>query len=240
MWQLKRPVYGLCDASRGFYIALTNELLKLGCQKLQLDSVMFIFYTNEDCNSELREPNDMLVYHVDDLLRAGDQSFKDTVISPLKAIFAFKSDNDFDFRSAGLHIEQVAKGINVDQNHYLRSLELPDFHELSSAQLDNELCADMQSLFRSVVGKITNISFTSRPDLCFYAKSMISKYGKATVKDVKSVIKKLILVKNSGDSKMLFPDLGDISAWAVVGHADAGVKTMPDKVTCRGKRFDAL
>ena len=33
---------------------------------------------------------------------------------------------------------------------------------------------------------------------------------------------------------MFFPDLGDISAWAVVGHADAGVKTMPDKVNCVG------
>ena len=58
---------------------------------------MFIFFTNEDCNNELREPNGMLVSHVDDLLRAEDQSFEDTVISPLKAIFAFGSDNDFDF-----------------------------------------------------------------------------------------------------------------------------------------------
>ena len=142
---------------------------------------MFIFFTNEDCNNELREPNGMLVSHVDDLLRAEDQSFEDTVMSPLKSIFAFGSDNDFDFRYVGLHIEQVAKGINVDQNHYLRSLEVPDFKKLKSAQLENELCADMQSLFRSVIGRITNISFTRRPDLCFYAKSMSSKYRKAIV-----------------------------------------------------------
>ena len=181
LWQLKRRVYGLCDASRRFSIAFTNELLKLGSQKLQLDPVMFIFFTNEDCNNKLREPNGMLVSHVDDLLRAEDQSFEDTVISQLKAIFAFGSDNDFDFTYVGLHIEQVAKGINVDQNHYLRSLEVPDFQKLSSAQLENELCADMQSLFRSVIGKITSISFTCRPDLCFYAKSMSSKYRKAIV-----------------------------------------------------------
>ena len=86
------------------------------------------------------------------------------------------------FRYVGLHIEQVAKGINVDQNHYLRSFEVPDFQKLSSAQLENKLCADMQSLFRSVIGKITNISFTRRPDLCFYAESMSSNYRKAIVK----------------------------------------------------------
>ena len=129
LWQLKRRVYGLCDASHRFSIAFTNELLKLGSQKLQLDPAMFIFFTNEDCNNKLREPNGMLVSHVDDLLRAEDQSFEDTVISQLKAIFAFGSDNDFDFTYVGLHIEQVAKGINVDQNHYLRSLDCRNLYK---------------------------------------------------------------------------------------------------------------
>ena len=130
-------MYGLCDASRGFSIAFTNELLKLGSQKFQLDPAMFIFFTNEDCNNKLREPNDMLVSHVDDLLRAEDQSFEDTVISQSKAIFAFGSDNDFDFRYVGLHIEQVAKDINDRRSNIFFKF---DFRESISPMSDKKNC----------------------------------------------------------------------------------------------------
>ena len=192
-------------------MALSSELLKLGCQKLQLDPAMFIFFTAEREN-ESSEPNGMLVSHVDNLLHAGDNSFEVTVIEPLKAVFAFGSDNDYDFRYVGLHIEQVDSEIYVDQNYYFRSLDVHDVRSFNNPGAGTELGVGSQTIFRSVVGKLTNISFTSRPDLCFFAKSMSSKYGKATLKDVKIVVKKLVLVKSSGNSKMFFPNLGDVSS----------------------------
>ena len=32
-------------------------------------------------------------------------------------------------------------------------------------------------------------------------------------------------------TKMCFPNLGDISEWVFVGYADAGIKSMPDKIS---------
>lgn len=33
---------------------------------------------------------------------------------------------------------------------------------------------------------------------------------------------------------MFFPDLGDVESWSIVGYSDAGVKSMPDKLTSVG------
>ena len=33
---------------------------------------------------------------------------------------------------------------------------------------------------------------------------------------------------------MFFPDLGDVNAWSIVGYSDAGVRSMPDRLTSVG------
>ena len=43
---------------------------------------------------------------------------------------------------------------------------------------------DGQTEFRSAVGKHTALAHTSRPDVCFDVKTMASKLGKATKKDL--------------------------------------------------------
>ena len=35
-------------------------------------------------------------------------------------------------------------------------------------------------------------------------------------------------------TKMKFPELGDMKEWVLVGHGDAGIKSMPDKLTSVG------
>ena len=59
-----------------------------------------------------------------------------------------------------------------------------------------------QTEFRSVIGKLTSLAHTSRPDICFDIKILSSKFGRAT----KTARKRMIKVKGEYTS-MRFPDL---------------------------------
>ena len=39
---LKKPVYGLADAVRGWHLALDKQLTNAGCEKCKLDPAIFI------------------------------------------------------------------------------------------------------------------------------------------------------------------------------------------------------
>ena len=48
-----------------------------------------------------------------------------------------------------------------------------------------------QKEFRSAVGKLLQVSYSSRPDPCFEGKALRMKYGKATKSDLKTAHRKI-------------------------------------------------
>ena len=99
---------------------------------------------------------------------------------------------------------------------------------------------ECQTEFRSVIGKLTSLAHTSRPDICFDVKLMSSKLGKATKKDLQTAMKKMLKLKTEVTS-MKFPNLGkNLHDWLLVGFGDAGVKSMPDKITSVGGQVKLL
>ena len=87
--------------------------------------------------------------------------------------------------------------------------------------------------FRSVVQKLVSVAHHSRPDVCFEVKALSTQYGKATKQDMKLAVKKILKLK-SETTTMVFPALGPVEDWVIVDHGDAGVKSMPDKITSVG------
>jgi CxxC motif-containing protein len=84
LWKLKKTVYGLNDASRGFYLSFSQTILDLGCERSRLDPAMFLFFKKGEQEEEIREPKGIALTHVDDILHAGESSFNKTVMDPLK------------------------------------------------------------------------------------------------------------------------------------------------------------
>ena len=82
--------------------------------------------------------------------------------------------------------------------------------------------------------KMSMIAYTSRPDLCFGVKSLSTKYGKATKSDLRNIKKKIVLLKAEEGSQMKYPNMGNINDWVLLGFGDAGIKSMPDKMTSIG------
>ena len=78
------------------------------------------------------------------------------------------------------------------------------------------------------------IAYTSRPDMCFEVKSLSTKYGKATKSDLRNMKKKVVLLKAEEGSQMKYPNMGNVDDWVLIGFGDAGIKSMPDKMTSIG------
>ena len=90
-----------------------------------------------------------------------------------------------------------------------------------------------QKEYRSVVAKLNCVGYQSRPDVCFEAKALSTKFGKATKGDLKEAQLRMVKLK-LGSTKMVFPHLGGLEDWIMVGLGDAGIKSMPDKATSVG------
>ena len=78
IWKLKKTVYGLADASRGFYMNFSDHLKKYGCVKSKMDPAMYLYFS--DNNEETKEPSGITVTHVDDVMSAGGKQFKKEVL----------------------------------------------------------------------------------------------------------------------------------------------------------------
>ena len=103
-------------------------------------------------------------------------------------------------------------------------------HDLN---ITDSLTAEGQSIFRGAVAKILHISYQSRPDVCFEAKCLSTKFGKATKGDLKAALKKMQKLQGVA-TRMVFPKMGSVSEWTFVGYGDAGIKSMPDKLSSCG------
>ena len=49
--------------------------------------------------------------------------------------------------------------------------------------------------------------------------------------DLKAVQRKIVLLKAEGCTELKYQKMGDIKDWILVGFGDAGIKSMPDKMT---------
>ena len=90
-----------------------------------------------------------------------------------------------------------------------------------------------QKEFRSAVGKLLNVNNKSRPDVCFEAKCLSMLFGKATKKDLRVALKKMQKLQGI-KTTMFFPYLGPEEEWTLMGYGDAGVKSLPDKLSSCG------
>ena len=230
LWKLRKPVYGLVDAPRGWYLALDKKLIKSGCTKCTLDPAMYLQFSKNGNNEKVL--SGIALTHVDDILHGGDESFK-RVMCEVKSSFKFGTDEEEEFRYVGMHMCQTNGGIMIDQDHYVQSIEVPDMQIAEGLLMNDILDEEGQKMFRSHVARVLHVGYQSRPDVCFEAKTLSSKYGKATKADLKVLLKMTKKLPGS-TTKMFFPNLGKIDDWMLVGYGDAGIKSMPDKLSSVG------
>ena len=121
----------------------------------------------------------------------------------------------------------------IDQDQYVDGLEIPEVLGLEDYENNDILNEDHQGEYRAVVGRISWVATTSRPDLAYDNLVLSTKLGNATARDMKQAVKIMKKLKVDGTS-MKFVNLGPVEEWTLVGFGDAGFKSLPDKISSCG------
>ena len=77
IWKLKKPLYGLIDASRKVWLKVREVFDKCGLRILDRDKA---FYFRQDKNGNL---DGMVSSHVDDFILAGSDRFLEDIIQKI-------------------------------------------------------------------------------------------------------------------------------------------------------------
>ena len=173
-------------------------MLKLiGLEMCRMDPALF-FYFNDGSNilSEDRKLAGILGTHVDDSLTLGNENFSKKIMKPMMKKFVYGSHSETPFTYTGMKVKKEDDAITLDQDNYVKKLEIPGMNHVAGHKMDDII--EDQSLYRSIVAKLTMLSVISRPDICFESKLLSSRYGKATKKDFCTAVNRDDLPQHGG------------------------------------------
>ena len=154
IWRLKKPMYGLKDASRKWFLTLRNELKNLGCEQSTIDLCMFTYHVDGKLCG-------MFVTHVDDFLVAGNDIFKKNVIEVIKQTFHISKHELDMFAYVGLEVHQTEQGISISQRKYLSSVTPVEFNDTKRGRALSE---SEITQYRGLLGKLSWLVTQTRPD----------------------------------------------------------------------------
>ena len=223
VWKLNKPVYGLNDAARCWYLTVRKCLLKLGCESIEYDKSVYIYIKDNVVRG-------FLVIHVDDFLSGGDSMFKENVLIPLKKTFKMGVNHKKKFRYIGWDIEQNDDGIFVNQDQYMNSIQQMDISSVKDGECS--LNEREKKRFQQILGQLQWITSQTRPDRRFDTLlcSMVASSPK--VKDVAKMNKAIKnLKKTTYDIKYPKMNKNDIDHMHILVFADAALHNQMDKVT---------
>ena len=226
LWRLKRPLYGLNDASRKWYFTLKQYLESVGLKKSEYDKAMFYWIQDGKLQG-------MLNVHVDDIIYGGTCKFLD-IMKKLGKQFELSKSTEGPLRYVGIDIGyQGEKGeLTISQQSY--RVEVPKLvqDQIADATDETLLIGDLLTAYQSAVGKLNWLACNTRPDL----KHAVFKFSSATpprVGDMRNVLKTL-RKKNHGPSFIIYPKL-DASELKVIVYTDASHGSLDDGMkSCQG------
>ena len=218
IWRLKKPLYGLNDASRSWYFTLIKSLKELGVKVTSFDKAMF--YLRQD-----NKLQGMINVHVDDLLLSGTGKMSD-LMKKFTEMYVLSKSEAGSLRYVGIDLSCSEGSIFMSQQSY--SIEFSEAENLvknlpDSRVLDN----DYLKAYQSLVGKLNWLSCNTRPDIKFDV-FLLSSTVNPTVGTLKS-IKKVLRKMSKGPKHIQFPRL-DVSKLEVLVYTDAAFGNLDEKV----------
>ena len=218
LWKLKKCVYGLSDASRCWYFALSEKLESLGCVRSMYDFGVFVWKLDGNLGG-------ILEMHVDDIVWSGFPEFEALVVAPLCNQFNIGRQEARCFVHLGLSIQQDVTGITVDQINYIDSVE-PIFlaNNRKGAKLDS-CSAEEATNFRKLVGKLNWIASQTRPDIAFEVCSLSSVMACPKIGDVLMLNKVLARIKKS-PLKVRFSHISELRSCKIVLYTNASLANL--------------
>ena len=212
LWKISKPLYGLNDASRKFYLKVKTILKECGCEQSKYDPALFMYKVDGKLEG-------LVGTHVDDFLHAGNRNFDDRVMAVINREFKVGKVEEKNFKYTGFQISQDHTSLRVDQFHYVEKIVI----NVAQKKLKSEpLSEEELSKLRSNVGALQWIARGTRPDIGFESVDLSTKFNRATYDDLHRSVKTLKHIK--GDKEKCFfivPRLGEFNQWRIEVSSDA-------------------
>ena len=221
IWRLNKPAYGLCDSSRNWYISLKEFLISTGCTCCTYDKALFYYRVdNKICG--------ILLLHVDDILLSGNMKFRKEVFSNILKKYETSSHEKDSFKYIGMNISQSDKFIQLDQYDYADFVETVQIDPVRLMDKTQSLNNEEKTEYLSLLGKLSWLSYITRPDLKFDVYEY-SKFNKSptiqNLADLNGIVSKLNKKKC-----LRFPKLNLKEPLTLVVYSDASFANLDNKV----------
>ena len=211
LWLLKKPLYGLNDASRKFWLKVRQVFDEIGLKRLDGDEA---FYYRHDKDGQLEG---MISSHVDDFNIAGNDDFIKTVTEKIKNDLDISKIEDDEFRFTGIDVKQKNGRIEISMEDYAKSLKPIEVREGKS---DEKLTREEMKVLRKYVGKLNWLATNTRPDLSIYALGLAKKQKDATLKELRN-INRIIKKVSEKDNVVVFTKVAEKKDLCMLGVSDA-------------------
>ena len=117
LWELRKTVYGLNNASRSWYLKAWDEIKKKGAVKSTFDNALFFW---RPC----KKLEGLICFHVDYFFFAGSQQFHNTVIDHLRSQFQLSKESLNQMLYTGIEYSQAHdEKIIIHQTEYTAKME---------------------------------------------------------------------------------------------------------------------
>ena len=146
IWKLKKPLYGLDDASRKFWLSMRELFGSMGLKTVKGDEAFY--YRHKDGKLE-----GMILSHVDDFNMAGTEKFLGEIRTMLKTELSVSKVERNKFCFTVVDIERNDEGITISMEDYANSLEF--IKEIRAVQVDELLTKIENKIYRKYTGKIS-------------------------------------------------------------------------------------
>ena len=214
LWKLKKPLYGLNDASRRLWLRVKEIFENENMRTLPGDEAFYYQYIDGVLNG-------MIITHVDDFQIAGNDNFINSILSKLESNLTISKIEQNEYRFTGIDVKKVSDGVELSMESYADSIE--EITEIRRAKKEEPLTKSELKLFRKYVGKINWLAENTRPDLAIWALNLSKIGSKATIGDMKKLNQVIKKVKGR-QSKVKFSKVGNVNDLVLHAVGDASYK----------------
>ena len=215
LWKLNRPLYGLDDASRKFWLKVREVFSKIGLKTIEGDGA---FYYKHDGNSL----QGMVLSHIDDFSVSGTKEFNKMFEEKVREEFEVSKTERDSFRFTGLDITKTTSSVELSMSDYIESINTVE--DIRKDHNDSPLTEKELKQFRGYTGKVSWLAENVRPDLSYTALNMAKKSKEATIADLKNVNRVVKKMKEGPKKMMITKVIEDDEDLEVVGIRDASFK----------------
>ena len=221
VWQLRKPVYGLKDASKKWFLRVKEVLESLSFKMCPFEPALFV-------NMKEDSVVGIVMLHVDDILYGDTDSFVTWFKLRVESAFTIGKEFACPLKFTGIEIIYDAKRttFTLDQSKFIESIE---FIDESIFRNKNEILSEHElSEFRRLIGQLQWVASQTRPEISFYANSLAGGIKNADFDRVKSANKRLRMLKYTLNMKLSFPQLSGINNVIMELFFDASFQILPN------------